>query len=80
MILREVRKHADVKGQPGGAPLRKRMGGHLHHDAVTAAVRHLAEQRLQLIGIRCRVIGGQHLIPHHILDRPDQPDAVTCTL
>ena len=76
VILRQIREHRRVELDARNAPLIERVGGYLHHDRIHTARTHLGEQLLHNDDIGRRVRRGEHLVLHHNLYRPDQPDAL----
>ena len=73
MILREIGKQRDIKMHPCYPLLCQRLGGDLHHAVRTARFYHLVEKLIEFVWVRGRQLRREHLVPHHILHRADQP-------
>ena len=74
MILREICIECNVKMYSSHALKRQRVGGHLHHDMRAARIRHMAEELVQLVALRRRVLGVQKLVAYHVPVRADKAD------
>ena len=74
VILRKVREHRHVKHDPRHALKRQRMGRYLHYHMRAARVRHLAEELVQLVALRRRVLRVQELVAYHVAVSPYEAD------
>ena len=73
MILTEIGEDAHGEADAVHPIQCQRVGGHLHHHVGAAGIGHLAEQAVQLEGLRRGALGMQHLIADHVLDGAHQP-------
>ena len=74
MILCQVCEKADGKMHARHAAQHKRVGGYLHHAVGAPGVRHPAEERLQIAGLRRGVLGVKFLAADHVRYAADETD------
>ena len=74
VILRKIREHCHVKHDPRHTLKRQRMGRYLHYHMRAARVRHLAEELVQLVALRRRVLRVQELVAYHVAVSPYKAD------
>ena len=76
VVLGEVGEHRHLEVEPVHPVLGQRMGGDLHHHILTARRRHLGQQRLELVGVRGGVFGGEGDGVDLVFHRADEPGPV----
>ena len=74
MILRQIRKRADLIAYLPDTVQRQRMRRRFHNHMSAAGITHLRKQALKLKAFRRCTLGFQHLLADHVADRSDQSD------
>ena len=78
MVLGEIGEDTHGEGNALRPVLHQGVRGDLHHRMGAARVRHLAQQTLDLQGIRRGAPGREHLLLHQVLHRADEAGFYPC--